>query len=332
MKGKVLQTIKQYNLITNGDKIVIGVSGGPDSISLLHILNSIKEEINFQIYVAHINHMIREVATEEAKYVQNFCNKLNIQCFIKNADVTSIAKAEKRGTEEIGRKIRYDFFNEIAEKVGANKIATAHNKNDKVETILLNIVRGSGLSGLKGIEAIRNGRYIRPLIAVKREDIEEYCKKHALNPKYDESNLETIYTRNKVRNIVLPYIKKEFNPNIVETIYRLSELVTEENEYLEQVTEKAFNEIQVISESNKLLNASIVLDLKKFNNLELVIKRRIILYTINKVLGTTKNIEKTNIDDIIKLCARNIGNKFLTPIKEIKILIKNKKIFFIGKK
>ena len=168
MKQKILQTIKKYNLIEENDSIVIGVSGGPDSICLLHILNELKNELNFKIYVAHINHMIREEADEETEYVKDFCKNLGIECYIKRIDVVKIANNLKRGTEETGRQIRYEFFNEVLEKTASNKIATAHNNNDKVETILMNILRGSGTSGLKGIETKRDDKYIRPLIEVSR--------------------------------------------------------------------------------------------------------------------------------------------------------------------
>ena len=324
LKEQVLSTIKKYNLIENGDRIVIGVSGGPDSISLLHILNKLKKELNFEIYVAHINHMIREEADEETKYVKDFCKKLNIECFVKRIDVTKIANNLKRGTEETGRKIRYEFFSEVLEKTSSNKIATAHNNNDKVETILMNILRGSGTSGLKGIEAIRDKKYIRPLIEVSREEIEKYCIDNDLNPKIDESNNENIYTRNKIRNVVIPYIKKEFNPNILKTINRLSEVATEENEYLNNVVKDIFSKLLIENIESK----QIILNLKEFNRLELVIKRRVILYTISELMHSTEGIEKVNIDDIIKLCSNNIGNKYLKPIKELKILIKKGKIFF----
>lgn len=325
LKEEVINTIKKYNLIEENDSIVIGVSGGPDSICLLHILNELKNELNFKIYVAHINHMIRKEAEEETEYVKDFCKNLGIECYIKRIDVVKIANNLKRGTEETGRQIRYEFFNEVLEKTASNKIATAHNNNDKVETILMNILRGSGTSGLKGIEAKRDNKYIRPLIEVPREEIENYCEKNKLNPRIDKSNQENIYTRNKVRNVVIPYIKREFNPNIIKTINRLSEVATEENEYLEKITEKTFNEICICPEKQ------IILDIKKFNKLELVIKRRVILYTINEVLGSTAGIEKINIDDIIKLCNNNIGNKYLMPTKNIQILIKKGKIFFNAK-
>lgn len=323
LKEEVLKTIKKYNLINEGDKIVIGVSGGPDSICLLHVLNSLKEELKIKLYVAHINHMIREVADSETEYVQNFCKDLGIECFVKKMDIIKLAKEEKKGTEETGREVRYDFFNEILEKTHSNKIATAHNSNDKAETVILNILRGSGVSGLKGIEATRDNKYIRPLIETGRLEIEKYCNENNLNPKYDESNNENIYSRNKVRNEVIPYIKKEFNQNIIKTINRLSEVATEENEYMQKITKQEYENI------SKTQSDTIILDLKRFNNLELVIKRRIILYTINEAIHTTNGIEKVNIDDIIKLCNNNIGNKYLMPIKEIKVYVKKGKIYFI---
>ncbi len=363
MKQKILQTIKKYNLIKNGDGIVIGVSGGPDSICLLHILNELKQELNFKIYVAHINHMIREEADLETEYVKEFCNKIEVECFIKRIDVVKIATELKRGTEETGRQVRYDFFNEILEKTNSNKIATAHNNNDKAETIIMNILRGSGTTGLKGIEPIRDNKFIRPLIDITREEIEEYCINNNLNPKIDKSNNENIYTRNKIRNVVIPYIKQEFNQNIIKTINRLSEVITEENEYLNKIAQETFNEVCILpqksvgatssrpqnkSNTKQIANvvgvasysdphfegitqeSQIILDLKKFNNLELVIKRRLILYNINELLGSTEGIEKINIDDIIKLCTNNIGNKYLMPTKKIKILVKKGKIFFIA--
>lgn len=323
LKEEVLKTIKDNNLINEGDKIVIGVSGGPDSICLLHLLNNLKDTLKITIYVAHINHSIREVADMETKYVQDFCKKIAVECFVKKEDILSLAKKQKKGTEEVGRQVRYSFFDEVLEKTNSNKIATAHNSNDRAETVILNILRGSGISGLKGIEAIRDQKYIRPLINTDRESIEKYCEENNLEPKIDETNKENIYTRNKVRNVVIPYIKKEFNQNIIKTINRLSTVATEENDYLMKITKQEYANISNIE------NDIITLDLKRFNNLELVIKRRLILYTINEAIHTTNGIEKVNLDDIVKLCSNNIGNKYLTPIKEIKIYVKKGKVYFI---
>ena len=258
---------------------------------------------------------------------KNYCKNRNIDFFVLHADVIKRATKEKRGIEETGRTVRYEFFDEVLSKTNSNKIAIAHNSNDNAETIIMNMLRGSGTAGLKGIEVKKDNKYIRPLIKCEREEIELYCKENVLNPRHDESNDENVYTRNKIRNIVIPYIKKEFNPNIIKTINRLSEISLEETKYIEKATEEAFKEVL---ESEELENNRVIISLAKFNKLELVIKRRLILYTINMIFGNTNGIEKIHIDDIINMCEKNIGNKFLMPNKNIKVLVKNKKIFFIS--
>lgn len=388
MKNKVLNTIKKYNLIQENDKIVIGVSGGPDSMCLLHILNGLKEKLNFEIVVAHINHMIRKEAEEETQYVKNFCDKLGIKCYIKRIDVIDKSNKEKIGTEEAGRKARYDFFEEVLNIVNANKIATAHNENDNAETVLMNIFRGAGTSGLKGIEPIRDNKYIRPIIECERSEIEEYCRVNKLQPKIDKTNFENVYTRNKIRNVLIPEIKKEFNPNIIESLNKLSILARQENNFIQEyaknimenelIVEKDLENLQQsrnekqnnkicreqmekekiakdklqkeqmqknqiekeeiqrkqlqkeqISKEKTQNNKSIVLNLKKFNQLDDVIKNRIVLETIQRVLGSTQGIEKIHVDDIVKLCSKNIGNKYLTPNKNIKVLVKDGNITFM---
>ena len=324
MEEKVLKTIKKYNLIENGDKIVLAVSGGPDSISMLSILNNIrvKKIIDFEITVAHINHMIRKEAKEDEEYVKNYCIKNKIDFYSKSIDVIKLANNNKVGTEEMGRIVRYQFFDEILEKTNSNKIAIAHNKNDKAETIIMNILRGSGITGLKGID-VKNGKYIRPLIECERVEIENYCEKEKLNPRIDKTNFENTYTRNKIRNIVIPYIKKEFNPNIIETLNRLSEVVVDEENYIEKQISRIYQELLYLENEKE-----IILNLREFNIQEKVIKSRIIIYTITRLFGTSKGIGKVHIEDIIELCKNNIGNKYLTPNKNIKILIKNHKIYF----
>lgn len=330
MKEKVLKTIKKYNLIENGDRIILGVSGGPDSICMLNILNDIRNDkklhMEFDIIVVHINHMIRKEAIDDENFVKEFCKKIGIEFYSKSIDVIKMANNNKIGTEEAGRNARYDYFNEILLKTDSNKIAIAHNKNDKVETIIMNVLRGSGISGLKGIEPIKNDKYIRPLIECERFEIEKYCKDNNIEPRIDSSNFENIYTRNKIRNIIIPYIKEEFNPNIIKTIDRLSELVKEEDEYLDKCVKNKYKELIINEDYEK---KEFIMDLKNFNKEEKVIKSRILLYTISRLFGSTKGIEKIHIEDIIKLCDNNIGNKFLTPNKNIKVLIKNHKIYFI---
>ena len=323
---KVLKTIQKYNMIKSGDTIVIGVSGGPDSMALLNILNNLKEKLNIKLYVAHINHMIREEADEETEFVKDFCAKIDVEFFAKKVKVEEEAKKQRIGTEEAGRNIRYDFFEEVAKRVGANKIATAHNSNDNAETVLMNLIRGTSISGLKGIEKVRDGKFIRPIIECSREEIEEYCKENNLNPRYDKTNNENIYTRNKIRNLLIPFLKKEFNPNIIEGINRLSQIATEEEQFINKTVEKEYKKLSLVVNNNE---KRIILDLKEFNKLDYAIKSKLILYTISKAYGTANGIEKIHIDDIIKLCYNNIGNKYLSPRAGIKIYVKKGKIYFM---
>lgn len=326
IKEKVLETIKNNNLIENGDKIVLGVSGGPDSITMLYILNELSNILNFEIFVAHINHGIRKEAIDDEKYVESWSNKLGVKFFPLHAKVEEIAKSEKLGVEETGRKIRYEFFEEVAKKVGANKIAVAHNKNDKAETIIMNILRGSGSKGLCGIQA-KQDNIIRPLIEISRDEIEEFCEKEKLEPRIDKTNFENQYTRNKVRNVVIPYIKEEFNPNIINSLDRLSEIMKEQEEYIQEETDKQYKNIlinEIKSDENEY--NIIVFDLKKFNKLPKIIEKKVILLAIQNIFGTVKRIEKIHLEDIVKLCNNNIGNKYLTPNKNLKIVIKNKQI------
>ncbi len=347
LEQNFLDTIKENNLINKGDVIVVGVSGGPDSITLLTCLNKYKDYFEIKLICAHINHLIRKDSTEDEQFVENVCEKMGIKCYVKRAEVEKIAKEQKKGSEEVGRKIRYDFFDIIAKKENANKIAIAHNMNDNAETMLLNIIRGSGMQGLEGIQAEEYGKYIRPLINCSREDIEEYCEKYNLQPRIDSTNKENIYRRNIIRNKLLPEIK-ELNPNIVQSLSNLSKIVKVQNMHIKNEVENIYNKIatEELNTSNlqnknnssmqKTNNevgseslGKIELDLPEFQKLDLGVQQNLVLYTISKLLGSTRNIEKVNVDDIIEICRRNVGNKYMYPNKNLKILVKNKKIIFM---
>ena len=347
LEQNFLDTIKENNLINKGDVIVVGVSGGPDSITLLTCLNKFKDYFEIKIICAHINHLIRKDSTEDEQYVENMCKNMGIKCYVKRADVEKIAKEQKKGSEEVGRKIRYDFFDEVARKENANKIAIAHNMKDNAETMLLNIIRGSGLTGLEGIQAEEYGKYIRPLINCTREEIEEYCEKNNLQPRIDSTNKENIYRRNIIRNKLLPQLQ-ELNPNIVESLSNLSKIVKVQNMHIKNEVENIYNKIatEELNTSNlqnknnssmqKTNNevgseslGKIELDLPEFQKLDLGVQQNLVLYTISKLLGSTRNIEKVNVDDIIEMCRRNVGNKYMYPNKNLKILVKNKKIIFM---
>ena len=322
---KIYEFVTKYHLIENGDKIVLGVSGGPDSICMLDVLDKIKNQglIEFEIVVAHVNHGLRENAVLDEEFVKSFCAQKGIAFFVKTVNVKHLAEEQKRGIEEMGRIVRYDFFQEVLQKTGSQKIAIAHHCNDKIETIMMNILRGTGTKGLIGIEKV-NGNYIRPLLETKKEEIEEYLNQNNIVARQDESNLDNGYTRNKIRNVVIPYIEKEFNPNIVETMNRLSQIAKEQEEYFQKEVAEIYQEIcvQETEENRK----EIILDLKKLNGLDKVLQKRVILYSIEKLFGSSQGIEKVHIEDIIKLCHNNIGNKYLTPNKHLKIVTQKKQL------
>lgn len=239
MKVKIKETIASYNMLEKGDNVVVGVSGGADSIALLHVLNSIKDELGITIFVCHINHNLRgEESLRDENFVRNFCKNIDITPEVFSVDVKgSVEKHES--IEERARKIRYSCFEKLCIEKKA-KLATAHTASDNAETVFINILRGTGTKGLGGIPPVR-GNIIRPLLRCTREDIEKYCAENKLEFVTDSSNLSDDYTRNKLRHHLIPMLK-EFNPSILESISRMTAAVYDDNVYLERAAEKAKNE------------------------------------------------------------------------------------------
>lgn len=323
---KVLSTIKKYNLIEDGDRIVLGISGGPDSVTLLHILNRLKEKMDIKIYAAHLNHQIRGLkAEEDAFYVAEICESMGIMCFLKSIDVPKYCKENGFSIEEGARYLRYEMFEEIKIKTKSNKIALGHNMNDQAETMLMRIIRGTGLKGLKGIDYIREDGVIRPLLDIDRKDIEAYCDNNNLNPRTDESNLETIYTRNKIRLDLIPYIDENFDCNIKEALVRMSSSLKFDNDFIEKEAERFFYEVSKISKDR------VDIDIQLYKSLHNAIKLRILKMGINKILGDTKQIELKHINDIIELEAENKIDKKINLPRGI-IVYRNKDFITITNK
>lgn len=304
---KVLSTIDKHNLIEDGDKIVLGISGGPDSVCLLHILNRLKEKLDIELYVAHLNHQIRGIeAQKDALYVADICEKMGITYFLKSIDVPKYCKDNGLSIEEGARKLRYEMFNEIKQKTKSNKIAIGHNLNDQAETVLMRIMRGTGLQGLRGIEYSRENGIIRPLLDVERKEIEDYCEIHNLNPRIDESNLENIYTRNKIRLELIPYMKDNFNTNLIESIVRMSNNLRADSDYIESDAEEKFKNICKVSSD------SVEVDINSFNKLHNAIKVRVLRKGIKSILGDTNFIDQKHIDDVMEFESESKINKMLT--------------------
>lgn len=297
MKKKTLQTIKKHNLIERGMHIVVGLSGGPDSVCLFDILCDLAKEMELSIYAVHINHKLRPGAAEaDQKYVEELCEKRNVPCHVFVEDCNDLAKKLGLTSEEAGRKVRYESFGKVAlslhEKgIPKNKIAIAlaHNANDQCETILFRMMRGTGTDGLAGIPYKRfdenNFSIVRPILDMTRSEIEEYCEYNKLSPRIDHTNSENIYARNKIRNMLIPFLADNFNENIVETINRLGKIASEDRAFFKSEASKAYSRA-LIDDSQK---QSRILDTNVLSSLHNAIRFRVYTVTLEHI-GMEQNI------------------------------------------
>ena len=237
--NKVIGTAEKYNLISEGDNIVVALSGGADSVALLNILYSIKEKYNLTLYAAHLNHGIRGVeADNDEKFCKILCENYNIRFFVKHIDVPTLCAEQKISAELCGRNERYKYFDELSGLLNA-KIATAHTASDNAETLLFNLSRGSSVLGASAIPP-RRGKIIRPLIELSREEIEDFCTAKKLAYVTDSTNLSDEYTRNKIRHSVIPKLK-EINPRVEQAMLDFSRDCSEVSGFLEQFAGDALN-------------------------------------------------------------------------------------------
>lgn len=307
MIEKVKNTITENKLINYGDRVMVGVSGGPDSICLLYILYRLRYELGIVLIAAHLNHCLRgEEADKDEEYVKMFCENLGIEFYSKKVDVNKFSQEKGISCEMAAREIRYDFFREISNEHNIQKVALAHNANDQAETVLMRIMRGTGLEGLTGIQIIRDEVYIRPIINITRPEIEKFCNDYNLNPRIDKTNLESIYSRNKVRLELLPYIQENFNDNIINTLNEMAYLLKKDSDYLESEAIKKYN--MFCKKQDKKLT------IKKEAFLENeAILTRILRIAIKELSGNLNNIEKLHIYDIIYIQKNTTGKEIQLP-------------------
>lgn len=307
MLQKIIETIKGNAMFNKGDKIIVGVSGGPDSMCLLHILNTLRNTYFIDIVAAHLNHGLRgKDADEDEEYVKKFCEKNNIEFYSKRVNIDELSNTWGISSEMAGREARYSFFQELFRKLDANKIAIAHNANDQCETILMRIIRGTGLEGLEGIKPVRDGIYIRPLIKITRDEIEDYCDKNNINPRIDKTNLENIYSRNKVRLELIPYIKENFNSHIIEVVNRLGENIKVDNDFMEKKSKEFFGKYCIVA-PNKVKIKS-----EAFNEHKALLSR-MIRKAFEVVKGNLVNFERVHVEYVISLQGGNTGKEIELP-------------------
>ena len=307
---KIKDTIKKYNMIEPGDGVVVGLSGGPDSVCLFHSLCSLRKELEIgDITAVHINHGLRgEESDGDEESARALAESLDADFVSFKYDVNKIAAETGEGTEEVGRRLRYGAFENIRRRKGAARIAVAHNRNDQAETVMMRIMRGTGLKGLAGIDFIRaDGVVIRPVLDLSRDEIERYCEENGLHPRIDSTNKEAIYTRNKIRLELLPMMKEKFNPNIVDALVRLSAQAREDEEHMmsEAIAYADGEEPRAHARWNK---AESSLRLDGFTELHSAVAKRVIMLCASRA-GMEQNMSTVNLESALRLAENGAEGK-----------------------
>lgn len=295
MLGKVKEWIDSKQLLVKGDKVVVACSGGPDSLALVHILRTISFEYDFTLSVAHVDHMIRgRESAEDANFVEAFCKEYGVECFRTALDVPQYAADSGRSLEDAARHLRYTYLRQVAAQLGGAKIATGHHRDDQAETVLINLLRGAGSTGLRGMQAV-NGDIIRPLLAISRTEIEEYCRMNGLEPRLDSTNLETDYLRNRVRLNLLPQLESQYNSGIRESLCRTAAIIGEEHDFIRCYAGQAWSDI-VCSKAE-----GFIIDSARLLAEHAAVQREILRLTIEKKQGNLTGITFYHVERLIGL-------------------------------
>lgn len=316
MKQRVRLYIEQQQLIARGDRVLLGVSGGADSVCLLYLLYELRSTLGFELYVVHINHGLREeAAKEDEAYVRALCHKLGLHFHAYSIDVANLAQSLGLSIEEAGRKARYDAFLEESMYLQCNKVAVAHHKNDTVETVLFHMIRGTGIQGLTGIPARRwlseSIEVIRPLLCCKRDEIEQYLDERAISYCVDASNATNDYSRNKLRNVIIPYMKNELNEGVIDHISNMAQQLSEINEFLKRSVKERYTQYVSTTGAEEEPPVSLSLSIVKEDP---VIRSAIVREVIERILmDGRKDITSAHVQQVMALLDRQVGKRLNLP-------------------
>jgi tRNA(Ile)-lysidine synthase len=318
---RVKKTIQEYKLLERKDRILVAYSGGVDSTGLLTLLLELRQEWFFELFLGHFNHKLRHAADEDEQFVRRVANRYSLPLFVGSKDVRSYARKKRLNIEEAGRELRYDFLKKTALKIGTAKIATGHTMTDQAETFLMRLMRGSGLRGLGGIFPSVEGKIVRPLIQVERQDIEAYLKEKGIEFRIDESNLDRRFLRNRIRLDLIPYIKKNFEPEIVSSLARIASIIREEDSLLEKIAQEKAK--KAISKGNNRIS----LQVKLLSSFPRAMARRVVRDFISELKGNLREISFEDVESVLRL---KEGKEF--PLRKDHILRREKNQIFLKSK
>ena len=324
----VKKTVVKFDMLAEYDKVLVGVSGGPDSVALLQFLLRIKKEYSLDIGIAHLNHLLRgKEADRDEVFVCNLAESLDIKCIVGKKDVALYAKENKLSIEDSARKVRYSFLKDTLKENKYTKIALGHNSDDNAELILMNILRGSGPKGVAGIPPKREKFIVRPFIEIPKREIYQFLESINQNYVIDSSNMDNIHLRNSVRNRLIPLIEKEYNPKVKESLIRLASIIKNEDEWMEEETESVFGKSLKSMSPDNLKADTIELSIDNIINYHSALRKRIIRKAIKKINGSLKKISSKHVDDTMKLIMSRTSGESIDLPDRIRVFKQSKSLF-----
>lgn len=311
----VLRFIRKHNLVRENELLVVGVSGGPDSVCLLHVLASLRNTLGIKLHIAHLNHVLRGAESDgDADYVSALVRKLEIPATIERRDVKAHQKKHRLSVEEAAREVRYAFFSEVAYSLGADTVAVGHTADDQIETILMHLVRGTGLAGLRGMQPLSNLRspgvnslkIVRPLLETGRVETEAYCAAHNLSPRSDSSNQLPDYLRNRIRSQLIPLLR-EYNPDIDKALLRLASAADSDLTYIGAETSRLWGSVA------REQSEGVAIDRAEFSRLQPALKRHLVRSALQRLLGELRDIESVHIESLVEALEKPAGKRLSLP-------------------
>ena len=321
---KIRKTLADHAMIKSDDSVLLGVSGGPDSVALLYGLLQLREELNIELTIAHLNHCARGAESDDdARFVEELGGTLQVKTFIEKVDVAKEQALSKNSFQETARDIRLDFLQRTMSQIGASKIALGHTSDDQAETVLMNLLRGSGLKGVGGMSPVRFP-YIRPLFNCSRSDVIEFLKDKNVSYREDSSNKKTDYLRNRIRLELIPFLQKKYNPRIIESLFDASGIFRADNACLDALEHREFD--RLVSKSGE--NDTLTIDLEPFAVLPLALKRRLIRKSIKWLKGDLWRISLVHIEDALHLFDNSQKGKRIDLPDNVEVLCLGDRVEF----